>query len=98
MSPAFTVRAFLVLSTLLDTTTWPKWNNSAPRASLGLPSIKNGQSCPDVLFTKHVDMRRRGRNTDVKMRLLMITLEDMEEVEEVKEGSRVVWLGIQYLD
>ena len=43
-------------------------------------------------------MRRRGRKTDVNMRLLMITLEDMEEIEEVKEGSRVVWLGIQYLD
>ena len=41
-------------------------------------------------------MRGQGRNEIVKRRLLITTIEDMIEDKEVKEGSRVVWLGIQY--
>ena len=43
-------------------------------------------------------MRGRGSNTIVKIRLLITTHEDMKEDEEVKEGSRVVWLGKYYSD
>ena len=67
-----------------------------PCASLRSLSDNNGQLCPGVLFTEHVDMRGRGSNTIVNMRQIITTLEDMKEEEEVKKVLRVVWLGKQY--
>lgn len=106
-SPAFTVRATtpinaspdLVLSTLLDTSSWPQWNNFVPRATLGLNSSSSNPSQlqPGVLFTEHVDMRGRGRNTVVKMKLLMTSLDRLDE-REGRKGFRVVWLGKGYPD
>ncbi|MCJ1456962.1 hypothetical protein MMC28_007328 [Mycoblastus sanguinarius] len=100
--PAFTVRATAtinapskdVLDALLDTRTWPRWNNFVPRASL--KESKDGQLRPDTLFTEHVDMRGRGQSTIVKMKLLMTTLDDLKG-----DGRRVfkaVWLGKGYPD
>ena len=69
-----------------------------PRASLRSSSDNNDQLCPGVLFTELVDMRGRGSNRIVKMRLIITTLEDMKEDEEVKESSRIVWLRKEYPD
>ncbi|KAK3170975.1 hypothetical protein OEA41_003059 [Lepraria neglecta] len=106
-SPAFTVRATttinaspdLVLSTLLDTSSWPRWNNFVPRATLKLPisASDSGRLRAGVVFTEHVDMRGKGKNTIVKMKLLMTSLDDLNE-DDGRKGFRVVWLGKGYPD
>lgn len=89
-----------ILDALLDTSTWPQWNNFVPRAT-----VSNSQSDaasnlallkPGTVFIEHVDMAGRGRSTIVKMKLLMTHLDEMKEPG--KEGSRVVWLGKGYPD
>lgn len=104
---SFTVRATTtinslpqpVLDALLHTTTWPQWNNFVPRASvsnLSPDAPEPGLLQPGTLFTEHVDMAGRGRSTTVKMKLLMTTLDEMDEPG--RKGFRVVWLGKGYPD
>ena len=104
---SFTVRAATtirappqpVLDTLLDTSTWPQWNNFVPRASLLNPALDSDESNrlkPGTLFKEHVDMAGRGRSTVVKMKLLMTVLDEMNEPN--KKGFKVVWLGKGYPD
>ena len=104
---SFTVRAVTtistrpqpVLDTLLDTSTWPQWNNFVPRASLfdtAQDSKELNRLKPGTLFKEHVDMAGRGRSTIVKMKLLMTILDEMNEPN--KKGFRVVWLGKGYPD
>ena len=104
---AFTVRATTtidarpqpVLDALLGTSTWPQWNNFVPRASLSNPSRDSDDPSrlhPGTLFTEHVDMAGRGRSTIVKMKLLMTTLDEVNEPD--KKGFKVVWLGKGYPD
>lgn len=104
---SFTVRATTtisahpqpVLDALLNTSTWPQWNNFVPRASLSNPSKDSDDPSrlhPGTLFTEHVDMAGRGRSTIVKMKLLMTTLDEMNEPD--KKGFKVVWLGKGYPD
>lgn len=105
---SFTVRATTtinarpqpVLDALLDTSTWPAWNNFVPRASLSNPSKDSSDDAsrlhPGTVFTEHVDMAGRGRSTIVKMKLLMTTLDEMNESE--RRGVKVVWLGKGYPD
>ena len=104
---SFTIRATnaidassqAILDGLLDTSTWPEWNNFVPRASLSHPSRGSddpSRLCPGTLFTEHVDMAGRGRSTIVKMKLLMTTLDEIDEPG--KRGFRVVWLGKGYPD
>lgn len=104
---AFTVRATVtvkasaqpILDALLDTSTWPQWNNFVPRASLSnSPEGSKGSTRlqPGTIFTEHVDMAGRGRSTIVKMRLLMTTLDDL--TEPGRRGHKVVWLGKGYPD
>lgn len=102
---AFTIRATAtihshpqaVLDALLDTSTWPQWNNFVPRASLARQSDDSDNSSrlrPGIIFTEHVDMAGRGRSTIVKMKLLMTTLDDMKE--SGRRGYKAVWLGKGY--
>lgn len=102
---AFSVRATVtimakpasILDALLDTSTWPQWNNFVPRASLSnLPKSSKDPNRlhPDTVFTEHVDMAGRGRSTIVKMKLVMTTLEYLNEPG--RRGSKVVWLGKGY--
>ncbi|KAL6717710.1 hypothetical protein ACLMJK_005625 [Lecanora helva] len=102
---AFTVRAKVtikaapqpILDALLDTSTWPRWNSFVPRAVLSPhPSQPEGSQRlrPGILFTEHVDMAGRGQNTIVKMKLLMTSLDEMQEPE--RTGHRAVWLGKGY--
>lgn len=104
---AFTVRAIVtvkaqpppILDALLNTSTWPQWNNFVPRASLSNPPDKasgSAQLRPGTIITEHVDMAGRGRSTIVKMRLLMTTLDDLKEPG--RHGFKVVWLGKGYPD
>ncbi len=104
---SFTVRATttisappeLVLEALLDTSTWPKWNNFVPRVSIATTSKDSDNTSrlnAGTLFTEHVDMAGRGRSTIVKMKLLMTTLDDMQE--PARRGFKVVWLGKGYPD
>lgn len=104
---AFTIRAKAnikahpqsVLDALLDTSTWPQWNNFVLRASLSnhpAASDEPQRLRPGILFTEHVDMAGRGRSTIVKMRLLMTSLDEMKEPQ--CGGYRVVWLGKGYPD
>ena len=89
----------IILSALLDTSLWPKWNNFVPRASLStLPedSVCAGRLQPGLLFTEHVDMAGRGKLTIVKMKLLMTSLDEMREPN--RRGFQVVWLGKGYPD
>jgi len=100
--PAFTVQATVavqaspptVLDILLDTQTWPRWNNFVPRATL--KDSHDSRLHPGIIFTEHVDMRGRGMNTIVKMKLLMTTLDDM--ARSGQRGYKVVWLGKGYPD
>ena len=88
-----------VLDALLNTFTWPQWNNFVPRASLSnLPegSDEPSRLHPGTVFTEHVDMAGRGRSTFVKMKLLMTTLDEMDTPD--KKGFKVVWLGKGYPD
>lgn len=102
---AFTVTATAIISAqtdavldaLLDTSTWPRWNNFVPRASLTQASASSDNSSrlhAGTSFTEHVDMAGRGRSTIVKMKLLMTTCDAMDEPQ--RHGSRVVWLGKGY--
>ena len=104
---SFTIRAVTtigahpqpVLDTLLDTSTWPQWNNFVPRASLLEPAQDSNEFNrlkPGILFKEHVDMAGRGRPTVVKMTLLMTTLDEINE--PYKKGFKVVWLGKGYPD
>ena len=101
---SFTVRATTTISTrpqsvldaLLDTTTWPKWNNFVPRASIPNPSKDSHRLHPGTIFTEHVDMAGRGNSTLVKMRLLMTSLNELDE--PARQGFKVVWLGKGYPD
>ena len=104
---SFTIRAVTtirappqpVLDTLLETSTWPQWNNFVPRASLLDPAKDSNEFNrlkPGTLFKEHVDMAGRGRSTVVKMRLLMTILDEMHEPN--KKGFKVVWLGKGYPD
>lgn len=101
---AFTIRATTtitarpqpVLDALLDTPTWPQWNNFVPRASISDSSKDFHRLHPRTLFTEHVDMAGRGRSTIVKMKLLMTTLD--ESHEPARNGFQVVWLGKGYPD
>ena len=101
---AFTVRAIAtigaqpqeVLDTLLDTSTWPHWNNFVPRASLSNAPEDATQLRPGILFTEHVDMAGRGRSTIVKMKLLQTSLDNLEDPE--RSGYKAVWLGKGYPD
>lgn len=99
---AFTVRATVtikaspqtILDALLDTQTWPRWNNFVPRASL--KDSDDGRLRPDILFTEHVDMTGNGKPSGiVKMKLLMTTL---DVLKEERRGFKVVWLGKGYPD
>ncbi|KAK4691832.1 hypothetical protein P7C71_g5255, partial [Lecanoromycetidae sp. Uapishka_2] len=104
-SPAFTVRATttisappkVILDTLLETSTWPKWNNFVPRATLkSSPSSSyDTRLRPDTLFTEHVDMFGNGKPSGVvRMVLLMTALDEVSE--DGKVGFRAVWLGKGY--
>ena len=101
---AFTVRATTtinarpqpVLDALLDTSTWPQWNNFVPRATISDTSKDTHRLHPGTLFTEHVDMAGRGRSTIVKMRLLMTALDELHE--PARRGYKVVWLGKGYPD
>ena len=104
---SFTVRATTtidarpqpILNALLDTSTWPQWNNFVPRASISNPAKDTqypSRLQPGTVFTEHVDMAGRGRNTIVKMKLVMTLLEEMQE--STRRGLRVVWLGKGYPD
>ncbi|CAF9942112.1 hypothetical protein IMSHALPRED_003207 [Imshaugia aleurites] len=104
---SFTVRATTtisarpqsVLDALLNTSSWPEWNNFVPRASLTNPpkdSNNPTRLLPGTKFTEHVDMAGRGRSTIVKMKLLMTVLDEMNEPG--KNGFKVVWLGKGYPD
>ena len=70
-----------------------------PRATLKLPisASDSGRLHPGVVFTEHVDMCGKGKNTIVKMKLLMTSLDDLNEDDGWK-GFRVVWLGKGYPD
>lgn len=103
--PAFTIRATTivkaraasVLDALLNTSTWPLWNNFVPRASLSKPPSNSdtpNRLCPGIIFTEHVDMAGKGRSTIVKMKLLMTTLDELNAPG--RRGYRVVWLGKGY--
>lgn len=100
--PAFTILALIaikasphqVCNALLDTRTWPKWNNFVPRATL--MDSDDGQLRPGTLFKEHVDMRGHGKNTIVKMKLLMTALDKIEG--SGRDGFKVVWLGKGYPD
>ena len=105
--PAFTIRAKAsiksppqpILDALLDTSTWPQWNNFVPRASLAFhPAQPEGSQRlrPGMLFTEHVDMAGHGRPTIVQMKLLMTSLDEMQEPG--RNGYRAVWLGKGYPD
>lgn len=99
---AFTVRAISIvkaqpqpiLDALLDVSKWPDWNRFVPRATLSGDSKHETQLQPDILFTEHVDMAGRGRSTIVRMRLLMTTLDELDETK--RRGFKVVWLGKGY--
>lgn len=107
---AFTVRAVItanatssvVLRTLLDTTKYPEWNRFVPRVTFpdtsdAGPSHPSGELHEGILFTEHVDMYGQGKPSGlVKMKLLMTTLEEMDD----KRGKKyeVVWLGKGYPD
>ena len=91
-----TARPQPVLDALLDTSTWPQWNNFVPRASISDGSKDSRRLHPRTLFTEHVDMAGRGRSTIVKMKLLMTTLD--ESYEAARRGFKVVWLGKGYPD
>ena len=99
---SFTVRATTtisqppqsVLDALLETSTWPEWNNFVPRVSISHPSKDTHRLHPGTLFTEHVDMAGRGRSTIVKMKLLMTTLDELDESS--RRGFRVIWLGKGY--
>ena len=108
---SFTVRATTtinshpqpVLDALLETSTWPLWNNFVPGARIhnhpseeGSHHAPSSRLHPGTIFTEHVDMAGRGRSTIVKMKLLM-TAED-EMCEPRKKGFKVVWLGKGYPD
>lgn len=102
---AFTVRATVtvkaqpqpILDTLLDTSTWPQWNNFVPRVTISSASSDSKQRLrPGTTFIEHVDMAGRGRSTIVKMRLLMTSLDDLED--SPRGGHKVVWLGKGYPD
>lgn len=82
-----------VRDALLDTRTWSEWNNFVPRATL---TAHDGQLRPGILFKEHVDMRGQGKNTIVKMKLLMTALDIIEE--SGRNGFKVVWLGKGYPD
>lgn len=99
---SFTVRATTtisapsqpVLDALLDTTTWPEWNNFVPRASISNSSKDSHRLHPGTIFTEHVDMAGRGRSTVVKMKLQMTALDEMDGPS--RRGFKVVWLGKGY--
>ncbi|KAK0514603.1 hypothetical protein JMJ35_003220 [Cladonia borealis] len=98
-SPAFTVRATttiaaspsLILYSLVDTSTWPQWNNFVPRVTVHNDNNNknNNKLQPNILFTEHVSMRGRGRSSIVKMRLLMTTLEEISDDKDGRKGWRV---------
>ena len=101
---AFTVRAVTivkatptaVLDSLLDTSSYPAWNNFVPTVDLPHPS--SGRLAADVLFTEHVDMFGQGKPSGlVKMKLLMTTLKEKDEHNGTKTFE-VVWLGKAYPD
>ena len=101
---SFTVRATTTISTqpqpvldaLLDTSTWPQWNNFVPRCSITTATKDSNRLHPGTLFTEHVDMAGRGRSTIVKMKLLMASLDKLHE--PTRRGFKVVWLGKGYPD
>lgn len=96
---AFTVRATttiqapvqLVLHTLLDTNTWPKWNKFVPKADL---SNSDGKLRPGIPFTEHVDMKGRGKPS----RTMDLTMTTLEELRDERRGFKVVWVGKSYPD
>lgn len=100
--PSFTVRATNtinapsqpVLDALLDTSTWPEWNNFVPRATISTPSSDSHRLHPGTVFTEHVDMAGRGRSTSVNVKLQMTTLDELNESS--RRGFKVVWLGKNY--
>ena len=101
---SFTVRATTTISTLpqpvldalLDTSTWPQWNNFVPRCSVTKATKDSNRLHPGTIFTEHVDMAGRGRSTIVKMKLLMTCLDELQE--PTRRGFKVVWLGKGYPD
>ena len=104
---AFTVHALTTISShpqpaldaLLETSTWPKWNNFVPRAFIENPSSDSPNSSrlqPGTMFTEDVDMAGHGRSTMVKTKLLMTSLDEMDEPG--KKGFKVVWLGRGFPD
>ena len=101
---SFTVRATTTINTLpqpvldalLDTSTWPQWNNFVPRCSITTATKDSNRLHPGTLFTEHVDMAGRGRSTIVKMKLLMSSLDELHE--PTRRGFKVVWLGKGYPD
>ena len=101
---SFTVRATTTINTLpqpvldalLDTSTWPQWNNFVPRCSITETPNHSPRLHPGTIFTEHVDMAGRGRSTIVKMKLLMTSLDELQE--PTPRGFKVVWLGKGYPD
>ena len=105
--PAFTVTATVTinakpqpaLDALLDTSTWPQWNKFVPYADL--LDVPNDSSAPqrlkpNIMFVEHVDMAGKGRPTFVKMKLLMTSLDEIND--SGRSGFKAVWLGKGYPD
>ncbi|KAL8838447.1 MAG: hypothetical protein Q9170_002122 [Blastenia crenularia] len=103
---AFTVRAVtsiksppsVVLRNLVDISNYPRWNKFVPRVSLsGTPNTSDRTLQAGVVFTEHVDMYGHGKPSGlVKMKLLMTTLEEIED--SGRKNYKVVWLGKGYPD
>ncbi len=102
---AFTIRAKttinapvdVVLDTLLDTTTWPQWNDFVLKADLATEDgrvVTDGRLRPGIAFTEYVDMKGRGKPA-LKMKLNMTTLDDLRDC---RSGVKAVWLGKGYPD
>ncbi|KAL9593766.1 MAG: hypothetical protein Q9219_007397 [cf. Caloplaca sp. 3 TL-2023] len=111
-SSAFTVNVIttinappsVVLNNLLDTSTYPLWNNFVPRVVVLQqdPSINPSPHTAQylhqgTLFTEHVDMSGNGKPSGlVRMRLLMTHLEQTDNGGHM--AYQVVWLGKGYPD